>query len=148
MKEIEEINNIREMTKSISNNFCINSAKLSIDLRRFRGEELESISWNDYFAFKTGEWLRIDDKVKFIRTSCSDITMTIQLCMERGGKIGWHYHPDCTELLTIINGTMIDLQTDTIYKRGDSVEYKPMEEHIIFALEDVAITVIINKTLD
>ena len=74
--------------------------------------------------------------------------MVVQLEMKKGGKIGWHYHPDCIEILNITKGTMVDLHTELIYTENDAVKYIPMEEHTIYALEDLSITVLITKTLN
>lgn len=141
----QEIDSLRTLSKELKANVYDESIKLAISLQKYRGNPMEPVSWKEFIAFPMKEWLIVKDNVKFIRNESEEGTVEIDLIMKKNCTLGWHYHPDCTEEITVVKGTILDSHNNMMLREGHSHLYLPMIQHSLNALEDTILRVTVIK---
>ena len=87
------------------------------------------VSWEQMKSVKLNEEFIVNSKVKFIKYYQDNKTMKFTNYLKAGGVYGFQKH-DCVEVVTIIDGSLIECKRDNKeYKKGDIIVYKPFELH-------------------
>ena len=132
-------------TRKLSEALYIESEKLSMSLVKYSKNIVASVPFAEMLAFPMNKTFLIGDKAKITRRPSLAGTLEIDLQLKKGAKIGWHYHDDCDEYITVISGRLVDINTELVYERGDTVLYKAMQEHIPIALEKTTLRIFIKQ---
>jgi quercetin dioxygenase-like cupin family protein len=141
----DEIESLRTLTRGLSASVYDQSIKLAVSLQKYRGNTMEPVSWKEFIAFPMKEWLSLKDNIKFIRNETTDGTVEIDLLVKKNCSVGWHYHPDCTEHITVVQGSVLDAYNNMVLREGASHLYAPMTQHSLNALADAIIRIIVTK---
>jgi len=132
-----------ESKKRVSDKKSINKliAETDLSLRKFNGHEKRSICFKDLQQFELNKWYDLNEKVRIKKIKDIDDVLVFETEIKEGGEFGWHFHDDCSEICTVIKGSLYDAQTSKTYEKGESVIYSPGCAHIPKSLVDTFLIV-------
>ncbi|MGC1471552.1 MAG: cupin domain-containing protein [Psychroserpens sp.] len=105
------------------------SSGLKLVLKKFHGVVEDAVNWKDLEAFPKDVWIDIFPGIKAVLIWHSDNRIVFLTTMEPGSEFSWHRHEDCEETVLVLDGDLYELETDEIFKEGESLIYEPGEPH-------------------
>jgi len=142
---LKAVQAFREERRKTMKSFNENHSEIISMIRRFNGIDKISISFNDLDALPILEWVDINSKVKVRKFLSTKKRLEFDTIMEDNGEFGWHYHDDCTEIVTVLKGCLVDLIDNQRYKADEEIIYVNGQEHIPVAIGDTFLRVTFLK---
>lgn len=140
-----ELQKSRELRIQLKSNFYLKSEQANLQLDRFKGQVLEPVNFIVVSNLPINEWVVLSERVEFMRIPSVEGIVAIDLLMKEGSKIGWHYHADCTESITVLEGAFVDLISEKIYNKSATAFFEAKEPHFIVAVRDSILKIVLTK---
>lgn len=111
----------------------------------FNGKEKTDITFHELDLFDLNIMARINDKVSIKKTYSTEKKLVFETIMAKGGEFGWHKHSDCSEIVEVESGLILNGLTDDVYGVDDRAIFLSGQEHIPIALENTVLIVTFIK---
>lgn len=140
------VNEHREHRKEIRKSILKESAATQFILDKFNGTKETSIFFRELDeAFLLNQVVHVNDRIKVLKLSRCGKELRFQTSILAGGRFSWHYHEDCSEIVTVVKGTYYDAYSGKSHTVGEEVVYLSGVRHTPSALEDTILHVKIIK---
>ena len=125
--------------------FYRQAAEINDLLRRWRGQDLAPINFDDLDKFDLNIMQNLNDKVSLKKVYSTEKKIVFETLMLKGGEFGWHSHNDCSEIVEVESGVMYDAATERDYEKGENAIFLSGQAHTPIALEDTFLIVTFLK---
>lgn len=139
------VNREKQRRYELLKDFYREAREIKSILDRFNGIDRKSINFDDLDKFDLNLSYQLNDKVVIKKTYSSEDRLIFDTLMVKGGEFGWHVHGDCNEKVEVIEGALLENNSNILYTSGEILYILAEQDHTPISLEDTILKVTFFK---